>query len=34
MTCPTPPGKEHYPIETRDKDGVPIRVCAKCQQPC
>lgn len=31
MSCPVPPGNEHYPIDTV-KDGVPVRMCAKCQQ--
>ena len=31
MSCPVPPGKEHYPI-TVERDGVPVLVCAKCQQ--
>lgn len=32
MSCPTPPGEEHYPINTQDNEGHPIVVCAKCQQ--
>ncbi len=32
MTCPVPPGNEHFPVQTQDKDGFPITVCAKCQQ--
>jgi hypothetical protein len=31
MSCPVPPGNEHYPI-TVVRDGVPVLVCAKCQQ--
>ena len=34
MSCPVPPGREHYPIDTQDKDGVPVRICAKCQKQC
>lgn len=32
MSCPQPPGKEHFPIEVPQPDGPPKRICAKCQQ--
>lgn len=31
MSCPVPPGNEHYPIQVITEHGVK-RVCAKCQQ--
>lgn len=31
MSCPAPPGEEHYPVQI-EHNGVPITVCAKCQQ--
>lgn len=32
MSCPVPPGNEHYPIQSQDPQGNPITVCAKCHQ--
>lgn len=32
MSCPVPPGNEHYPITVPTEDGPPKIVCAKCQQ--
>lgn len=32
MSCPFPPGNEHYPVPSQDRNGNPILVCAKCQK--
>lgn len=32
MSCPVPPGEEHYPITVPQEDGPPVIKCAKCQQ--